>query len=108
MLNSRRLNREKKTIEAMVGMYCRANHHSRGELCRECDALLQYAFARIEKCPHGDEKPTCARCTIHCYRKDMRERVRQVMRFSGPRMMFRHPLLTLMHYLDEFTKTGLR
>jgi len=103
-LNSRRLNREKKTIEAMMGIYCQAHHHSQGKLCQECGELLHYAFARIEKCPHGDQKPACAKCRIHCYNKAMRDRVRQVMRFSGPRMMLRHPLLTALHYLDQVTK----
>jgi hypothetical protein len=36
----------------------------------------------------------------------MREQVRQVMRYAGPRMMFLHPVLTLLHYLDEITKAN--
>jgi len=88
----------------MIEIYCRANHRNRSHLCQECNELRNYAFARIERCPHGDAKPTCAKCRIHCYNTAMREKVRQVMRFSGPRMILRHPLLTLLHYLDEATK----
>lgn len=30
----------------------------------------------------------------------MRERVKQVMRYAGPRMMLKHPLLALQHLFD--------
>jgi hypothetical protein len=53
------------------------------------------------RCPFGADKPTCANCTIHCYRAEMREQVREVMRYSGPRMMWRHPLLALAHLLID-------
>lgn len=97
-----RMRREKKTIAAMVRIYCRKKHHTRAAagLCPACGELLEYALFRLERCPFGAEKPTCARCPIHCYRKDMRERVRDVMRFAGPRMIFSHGILALRHMLD--------
>jgi hypothetical protein len=89
---------EKRTIRAMVRLYCRAHHHPAGaDLCAACRELLDYALARLDRCPFGDEKPTCARCSIHCYRADMRARVKRVMRYAGPRMVFRHPILALCH-----------
>jgi hypothetical protein len=108
---SGRLRREEKTIRLMIALYCRHHHGDSGrapgaepsdaELCAECAALAAYAHLRLAHCRFGHGKPTCARCTIHCYQKDMRERVRVVMRYSGPRMATRHPLLAMAHLLDR-------
>jgi len=95
-----RIARERKTIEAMVRLYCRDHHHSGGRLCNECQALLDYARQRLDRCPFAEDKPTCAKCTIHCYRPDMRAQVREVMRYAGPRMISRHPILAIRHLLD--------
>jgi hypothetical protein len=89
----------------MVAMYCR-DHHATGAkddgegLCDDCAGLLAYARRRLEKCRYGAGKPTCARCETHCYGPAMRERVRDVMRYSGPRMVRRHPLLAAAHLAD--------
>lgn len=101
----RRLSRERKTLEAMIRLRCRNVHRpERGGLCGECRDLLRYAEGRLAKCPFGEEKPTCARCPVHCYRPEMRERIREVMRYAGPRMIREHPWLALMHMLDGFRK----
>ncbi|WP_322508569.1 nitrous oxide-stimulated promoter family protein [Anaerolinea sp.] len=96
-----RIARERKTILAMSRIYC-ADHHGLpdGNLCMECQELLDYAFFRLEKCPYQEKKPTCANCPIHCYKPEMRERVRQMMRHAGPRMLLRHPILAIAHLLD--------
>lgn len=94
-----RRGRELKTLAAMMRLYCR-HHHGSKALCAECDSLWDYARRRTERCIFGDAKPTCANCVVHCYRADMRERVREMMRWSGPRMAFRHPLLALLHLID--------
>jgi hypothetical protein len=98
---SRRIRREKKTIHAMLGIYCRAKHGAKADLCAECQALLAYAEERIVKCPFLPEKPTCAKCPVHCYTPARREEIRRVMRYAGPRMLLSHPFLTLTHSLDE-------
>jgi hypothetical protein len=95
-----RLVREKQTIAAMVAIYCRDRHGPSGRLCAECQALVDYALARLDRCPFGSRKPTCAKCPIHCYKPQMRARVKEVMRYAGPRMLLRHPLLSLLHQLD--------
>jgi hypothetical protein len=97
-----RLARELATMRVMLGIYCRAQHGTgAGErLCDDCDALFAYATKRLAGCPYGAEKPTCANCQIHCYGPRERERVREMMRFAGPRMMLRHPYLALMHVVD--------
>jgi len=92
--------RELKTIAAMVRLYCRGHGHGTAPLCEECAALMQYATRRLERCVFGDAKPTCANCAVHCYSIDMRERVRVVMRWAGPRMLLHHPILAITHILD--------
>ncbi len=99
---SGRLRREKKTVLVMIRRYCRDHHGSPPRaFCPECRALRDYAFCRLDRCPFGSEKPTCAKCPIHCYKPAMRERIRAVMRYAGPRMAVRHPLLALLHLLDD-------
>lgn len=102
----RRLERERRTIARMIGLYCRGHGHPAvaDGLCASCGGLLAYAMQRVQKCPFQEDKPTCARCPIHCYQPRMRETVRAVMRYAGPRMLLRHPLLTAMHYVDEWTR----
>lgn len=101
-MNARkRTQREWKTIEAMIALYCRDQHAATGGLCSECSALRDYARLRLEKCPYGENKPTCAKCPIHCYKPACREQVREVMRYAGPRLLLRRPILTIRHLLDD-------
>ena len=95
-----RVAREKQTVAAMVAIYCRQQHGRREGLCPACSELLDYAHLRLERCPFQAEKPTCAKCPVHCYRPGMRERVRAVMRYAGPRMLLYHPILAIRHLLD--------
>jgi hypothetical protein len=96
-----RLVRERETIEKMTQLYCQQVHGSpSGSLCADCSALVAYAFARLERCPFQENKPTCAKCTVHCYKPAMREQVRVMMRYAGPRMLTRHPVLAVLHLLD--------
>ncbi|HEU19077.1 MAG TPA: hypothetical protein ENO00_06795 [Deltaproteobacteria bacterium] len=44
------------------------------------------------------QKPLCSRCPVHCYKPDMRNSLRAVMHCAGPRMCFRHPVLSGIHY----------
>ncbi len=90
--------REKRTIRAMIRIYCRDTHGGK-TLCAECTELLEYAFRRIDKCPYGLKKPACNDCTIHCYSPKMREEVKKVMRHAGPKMIFRHPVLAIAHLM---------
>lgn len=102
---SGRIEREKDCVAKMVGIYCHDVHGARGGvLCEECRKLLDYADARIDKCVFGARKSTCAKCAIHCYKKDARERIKEVMRHAGPKMAYKHPVLSLLHFLDGFKK----
>ena len=95
-----RLRRERETVAAMIRLYCRA-HHEGEPPCAACAELLAYADERLDKCPFGEEKPTCSKCRVHCYRPDMRARITEVMRYAGPRMAVHHPVKALRHLLDS-------
>lgn len=125
---NKRIEEEKKVVELMIRLYCR-KHEGHATLCPECTFLLQYARRRLDHChynrppkgghgkpsSHGFEpstpkdepqkaqkrKPTCKKCSIHCYRPDMKERIKRVMRWAGPRMMFYHPVAAVKHLLRE-------
>jgi hypothetical protein len=102
--HSRRMIREKKTIEAMLNIYCRGLHETRDALCAECREVLDYAAKRLDKCPFQAGKTTCANCRVHCYKPSVRKRIKEVMRFAGPRMMYRHPALAVFHFIDGLRK----
>jgi hypothetical protein len=97
-----RRRRELKTMAAMVRLYCHKHAHERtGSLCANCAALLDYATRRLERCVFGDAKPTCANCVVHCYTTEKREEIRNVMRWAGPHMLLRHPILSVIHLLID-------
>ena len=103
-LQTPHLQREQATVVAMLRLYCRDHHGAQASdaegLCAECATLLAYSRKRLALCPYGPEKPTCANCQIHCYGPRQREETRVVMRYAGPRMLLRHPVLALAHLLD--------
>ena len=99
--------REKKMVSEMIALYCKKKHHTKitrkkdgshkEELCPECLALSEYACARIDKCPFMETKTFCSACKVHCYKPAMREQIRAVMRWAGPRMLPVHPVLSVKH-----------
>jgi hypothetical protein len=100
-----RITREKKTIDAMVHIYCHSHHDTKGkELCIECSKFMVYAKMRLDKCPFQEKKSTCGKCLIHCYQSPMKEQAKIVMRYSGPRMLLHHPSLAMHHVVDGFRK----
>lgn len=98
-----RIDEEKRTMEAMVRLYCRRKEGNK-ELCDDCKAVMEYANKRLSACRFGERKPTCRLCTVHCYRPDMRRRVSEIMRYAGPRMMLHHPMMAIRHILREIIK----
>lgn len=126
----RKREREQEIVSQMIALYCKGNHSARrssplreqggemqqvregaaprgrgsGErwdLCPECAELEAYARARSERCPFMEEKTFCSNCTVHCYRPEMRERIRTVMRYAGPRMLFHHPVMAVRHMIES-------
>lgn len=98
-----RLKREHETLVCMTRIYCARNHESENPdpLCPDCRELMSYAERRLERCPYGADKPTCAKCPVHCYKPEPREKARVIMRYAGPRMTWRHPVKSLLHLLDK-------
>lgn len=97
--------REKRMVSEMIGLYCRKKHGAqgasgRGELCPECAELTEYARSRSDRCPFMETKTFCSNCRVHCYKPEMREKIREVMRFSGPRMIFHHPVVAVRHVIE--------
>jgi hypothetical protein len=95
-----RVVRERKTVTAMLRIFCRRHHGGGRDFCEACTELHAYAMCRLDRCPFGTEKPTCAACPIHCYRADRQDEIRKVMRYAGPRMLWHHPVLAIRHMLD--------
>ncbi|MBW8001923.1 MAG: nitrous oxide-stimulated promoter family protein [Planctomycetes bacterium] len=104
MSGKNKLTTEKKTIKAMIDIFCSAHHQTKkNTLCFDCSQLIEYANARLDKCPFGPDKGPCLKCEIHCYKQEMRDKIKQVMRFSGPRMLKSHPILAINHLIKEKT-----
>ena len=95
-----RIEEEKAEVEQMIRLYCR-KCEGHDELCPSCKELLDYAHSRLERCRYGEHKPTCKKCPVHCYRPNMKERIRMVMRWSGPRMIIYHPIAAIQHLIRE-------
>jgi len=96
---------ESRTVELMITLYCRGRHHTVDNgLCSECRELLDYSLERLENCPLQPGKPVCSSYRIHCCKPEMRERIRQVMRYSGPRMLRHHPAVAVQYLLRKMMK----
>jgi hypothetical protein len=92
--------REKRMVSEMIALYCRKNHMTKpGALCPACAGLEAYARERSDKCPFMESKTFCSNCRVHCYKPEMRKKIREVMRFSGPRMILHHPVAAIRHVI---------
>lgn len=96
--------KEKQVVSRMIHIYChgKKHGHEKETLCSQCQELLDYAMFRTDKCPHMESKTFCSNCQTHCYKPDMREKIRSVMRYSGPRIIFYHPFLAIDHLIQSF------
>ncbi|MBR5829086.1 MAG: nitrous oxide-stimulated promoter family protein [Bacteroidaceae bacterium] len=95
-----RIDEEKRTVEKMIRLYCRRKEGNR-ELCPSCSELLEYAVVRLSRCRFGNDKSTCQKCPVHCYKPVMRDKMREVMRWAGPRMMLYHPVDAIRHLVRK-------
>ena len=92
---------EKALINKMIWIYCKHHHSSQSGLCENCAKLSDYSNERIAKCPFGEEKPVCQKCKIHCYKKEYREKIKEVMKFSGKKIILYKPFSALKHLLKQ-------
>ncbi len=96
--------KEKQIVDLMIQLYCRKKHKGRENVngfCEECEKLSTYARLRVDKCPFMETKTFCSNCQVHCYKTEMREKIREVMRFSGPRMLLHHPMMAIRHVISS-------
>lgn len=107
---ARRRKREKHTISQMIALYCVNNHdaelrteqaYCEESVCSECALLDAYAVERTEQCRKMDVKTSCEECENHCYNPQQRERIREVMRYAGPRMITKHPIAAIRHLIGK-------
>ncbi|ACD97152.1 nitrous oxide-stimulated promoter family protein [Trichlorobacter lovleyi] len=102
--------RDIKVIAGFTEVWCAGQQHTSRQqhtllqgmppllLCPDCAAFLDYAAKKRMNCPLDAEKPTCRRCRIHCYAPQQRALVKQIMAWSGKRMILRGRLDYLWHY----------
>ena len=101
----KKIQNEQKVVQIMINKYCQGNHEANKlGLCDSCINLLDYCNQRLLKCVFAEKKPFCSKCPIHCYKRDMREEIKAVMKYSGPKMIFSHPILAIGHLLTKFKK----
>ena len=97
-----KIQKEKETVEKFIRLYCEMKHESPSKtLCSECQNLLEYSHHRLELCRYSEDKPTCRKCPVHCYNPTMRDEIRRVMRFSGPRFALRAPIDWIRHQIRD-------
>ena len=100
-----KIQREKQTVEAMIRIFCKAQHQSAGtSICDNCRELLEYARVRLDKCPYAPEKPPCSKCQTHCYKPQLRQQIIKVMKYAGPRMIATHPIMAIRHLSRKLKK----
>lgn len=92
-----KIKREIKTFQKMVEIYCKSQHKSKSEICDECNSLEKYAIKKLNKCCFKEDKPACKNCPVHCFKPEYKAKTKEIMRFSGPKMVFKHPILTFWH-----------
>ncbi|MFC1976719.1 nitrous oxide-stimulated promoter family protein [Chloroflexota bacterium] len=111
-------NREIRVLGNFISIFCRENHQAESKdtfpikddrlwqalgdkglvLCQDCRKLLNHGIAKLLLCPY-DSKPMCKKCVTHCYAPGYREKIQEVMKFSGLYMVRHGRLDLLAHYL---------
>ncbi len=106
-----------KVLGNFISIFCRENHGTdeRADLllkdarvrsilgdedpvlCSDCQKLLTHGIAKLLQCPY-DPKPMCKKCSTHCYAPDYREKMREVMKFSGLYLVKHGRVDLMVHY----------
>ena len=106
------MDREAATVEVMIRHYCQRMHQEQKKsvdgLCEECSRLISYSNQRLTNCPFQEGKTTCGKCRVHCYKPAMREKIKEVMRVIGPRMILTNPIMACQHLIDGLRKNPLK
>lgn len=83
--------------EESIPEFLRSGHTESNRLCPDCAALLAHGIKKRSLCPL-DPKPSCKSCHIHCYTPEYRQKIREIMAYSGKRMILRGRVDYLFHY----------
>ena len=107
--SKKKIDDEKIVVKMMADYYCKKHHYPEKNQCCDCEKLVEYAFLKLDKCFYGEGKPICSECKIHCYSITMRKKIKDIMRYSGPRMIYIHPVASLKHLMAKinFNKNKL-
>lgn len=98
--NGPRISTERETVLAMIDLYYRSKNDADAIL--EQEDMTNYAMKRLDFCQFGEDKPTCRVCPVHCYQKTYRLKMKEIMRYAGPRMLIYHPLISWKHFVREW------
>ncbi len=104
-----------KTLVKFIEVYCDGQHaddsreavelktHDLKELtgkqprlCPDCQKLLAHALVKRTVCPM-DPKPQCKHCPKHCYHPNYRQKIKEVMKYSGKKLLMRGRVDYLLH-----------
>lgn len=101
---------DRRTVEAIGQIYCKGNHggaeRDSGGLCAECREAIELTIRRAEACPHG-HTGNCEDCHTHCQHGRAQENIKRMMRYSAPRMAYRHPVMTFRYLRRKFKRKQL-
>jgi len=107
-----------KILVRFIQVYCHAKHDRRvagevqlpqelqprlrsaGTICPECAELLEHGIKKRTLCPLNP-KPSCKKCHIHCYGPAYRQKIREIMAFSGRKLLLRGRIDYLWHYFHN-------
>ena len=99
--------KDRAILEAIGTIYCRAHHAECAQdaagLCPECREVVETTLAKAQTCPYG-HSGNCQDCDTQCQRGTSKQRVKAMMRYAAPRMVYRHPLMTLSYVSKKFKK----
>lgn len=99
-----RIKRDLRTLQAIGSIYCAAHHVDAPKnphgMCAECAATIAFTHDRASNCPNG-HTGNCADCAIKCNRGEQQQRIKAIMKYAAPRMLFKHPLMTLEYALKK-------
>lgn len=95
-----RIDQEKETLREMVTLYCRYRLKAKS-MPESYEQLVDYAFRRLERCRWGTKKPNCHQCKIHCYAPDKRKQMREIMKWTGPKMIIYAPMKAMRYLINS-------
>jgi hypothetical protein len=112
---SEKENADIRMLMKFVTIFCRENHAAERtpfsfrpydvkeieqkeiQICSDCTRLLTYGLTMRLKCPH-DPKPMCKKCETQCYHGEYKNKIREVMKFSGMHLVKHGRVDLLYHY----------